>query len=541
MNREELLKISKELLESIIYKKNIALNKEHILMLSISSFIMSEEKLIKTDSRSKKLFFDDTPENIKKIDEFYDLIKDKISFKVDSKEAPNNIYEIVVLNNNNDNIELKKKIFIINKLRDSFAHGRYEIDIQNNQIIIKNEYDIFESKHSLTGTITPKELNEFNKIKLEKEDDINIYKILGLYNEEYYSNEMILYLINQRKNFFTKMDKLDYDVNFNDEELKQMIKTYDNALMKVENFIHNKKILNYETYKINGNINKTSLLSKDEIIKGEKEDIDEVLSILVKISLMLCSKEDRLSIESAVIYNHLSLLFSDRQNIKLDFKYLKNPFKNIQFKLKDSSKKDDVTGVLGTIRKNIYELKRNNKKSKLIPKDKRKEQLLNQFNSFINNVILAFEKRNIEISKRIRNGIMHSAIEVNENGLVIKDSPDHKEDSYHFKCTATNQELLEYISIIENDEQEELTIEELKIRIENLLKEYEASDDYIKKFKEIYEEYINELHIDKKQSIKEPITLESTKEYTDRIKYLMKLRDTLIKRKEELDSKPPSM
>ncbi len=35
--------------------------------------------------------------------------------------------------------------------------------------------------------------------------------------------------------------------------------------------------------------------------------------------------------------------------------------------------------------------------------------------------------------------------------------------------------------------------------------------------------------------------LKISKEYTDRIKYLMKLRDTLIKRKEELDSKPPSM
>ena len=137
MSREELLKISKELTESFINNKNGALQIEHYFMLSMAKFIMSKERMFKTDSKNRTLYFEDKEENILIIDSFYEQIKDSITFTMNSSIVPKEIFDSVILVHDS-NPELKKKIFIIGKIRDSLAHGKYDFDTANNRIIIKN-------------------------------------------------------------------------------------------------------------------------------------------------------------------------------------------------------------------------------------------------------------------------------------------------------------------------------------------------------------------------------------------------------------------
>ena len=120
MSREELLKISRELTESFINNKNGALQIEHYFMLSMAKFIMSKERMFKTDSKNRTLYFEDKEENILIIDSLYEQIKDSITFSMNNSIVPKEIFDSVILAHDS-NPELKKKIFIIGKIRDSLA------------------------------------------------------------------------------------------------------------------------------------------------------------------------------------------------------------------------------------------------------------------------------------------------------------------------------------------------------------------------------------------------------------------------------------
>ena len=111
MSREELLKISRELTESFINDKNGPLRTEHYFMLSMAKFIMSKERMIKTDSKNRTLYFDDTEENSLSVDSFYEQIKDSYTFTMNGSIIPEEVFDSVILEHNS-NPSIKKKIFI---------------------------------------------------------------------------------------------------------------------------------------------------------------------------------------------------------------------------------------------------------------------------------------------------------------------------------------------------------------------------------------------------------------------------------------------
>lgn len=162
MSREELLKISRELTESFLNNKNGPLRVEHYFMLSTAKFIMSKERLIKTNSKTRTLYFNDTNENNFIVDSFHEEIKDSYTFTMNGSVVPEEIFDSVILEHNS-NPNIKKKIFIIGKIRDSLAHGKYDFDTKNNRIVIRNKYRVGNNEFSFECSIKPETLDRFSE------------------------------------------------------------------------------------------------------------------------------------------------------------------------------------------------------------------------------------------------------------------------------------------------------------------------------------------------------------------------------------------
>lgn len=531
MNREELLKISKDLINIIIYGKNGTLRKEHFFMLSISKFIASKEKIIKTDSDGKKIYFKDDENNKRIINSFYRLIEDKIKFTIDNNEVSNDIYNNVILESNSEDLDLKKKVFIINKLRDSLAHGRYTFDIENNLIKIHNDYKVNNNNLLFKCDITPELLDRFNIKDIEVLDStLNMIELNNHSND--YFIRLATKVMNSKqlfekyKSYFDKIDQEKFNI------------LYDSTLCKIDELLSMKKS-NTLSY------NKEELNKKDINISFRMEInklVDRISESLVSMASIIESKVNKNSIETAIIYNHLCLLLSERQN--LDFKYLRNPFTRITFKKKiEKGKETDITGSLGALKREIKLFNKKYQKVSDYPLEKQDEVMKKLFIDLYNGVMNALEVRNRNIYNRLRNGIMHFTIDKNNQRVTITDSPDHNSEDPTFKCETTNSELLEYITCIEENNSKDYSIETYIKELTLALDNYDVDENVTKNFINNLIDCLNKIDkniklSDTPLSLKDKFSKQNNKEYKEDI---IKLRDLLLIRKEELESKQQSM
>ena len=467
MSREELLKISRELTESFINDKNGPLRTEHYFMLSMAKFIMSKERMIKTDSKNRTLYFDDTEENSLSVDSFYEQIKDSYTFTMNGSIIPEEVFDSVILEHNS-NPGLKKKIFIIGKIRDSLAHGKYDFDIANNRIIIRNKYIVGNNEFDFECSIKPETLAKFSENtnhetfnttlkNLGNEKDYT-YK-LDDETEEFLNEYSKIYSQKGKKNYIKKIYYELDSLNSKFEEVKDYcsedeITTYNNlyrtALTSLSELAAKTKTLdiNRTRVKIKTLSNKTSIHEDDSLL-------DKVVDSLLSIAAFIDRKIERNVVNTALVYNHLCLLLSE--NNTLEYRYLRNPSLQIFFKKKnENGKENDVTGALGILKKEIKIFNRKYQKISNYPETSSKlEAMKKAYLDLYNGIMIAFEIRNKSIYSRIRNGIMHSSIEMSKDRVVIKDSAEHNMDDPTFCCKASNEELLEYTRSIEEGNNKE--------------------------------------------------------------------------------------
>lgn len=467
MSREELLKISRELTESFINDKNGPLRTEHYFMLSMAKFIMSKERMIKTDSKNRTLYFDDTEENSLSVDSFYEQIKDSYTFTMNGSIIPEEVFDSVILEHNSNPV-LKKKIFIIGKIRDSLAHGKYDFDIANNRIIIRNKYIVGNNEFDFECSIKPETLAKFSENtnhetfnttlkNLGNEKDYT-YK-LDDETEEFLNEYSKIYSQKGKKNYIKKIYYELDSLNSKFEEVKDYcsedeITTYNNlyrtALTSLSELAAKTKTLdiNRTRVKIKTLSNKTSIHEDDSLL-------DKVVDSLLSIAALIDRKIERNVVNTALVYNHLCLLLSE--NNTLEYRYLRNPSLQIFFKKKnENGKENDVTGVLGILKREIKIFNRKYQKISNYPETSSKlEAMKKAYLDLYNGIMIAFEIRNKSIYSRIRNGIMHSSIEMSKDRVVIKDSAEHNMDDPTFCCKASNEELLEYTRSIEEGNNKE--------------------------------------------------------------------------------------
>lgn len=544
MSREELLKISRELTESFINNKNGSLRIEHYFMLSMAKFIMSKERMIKTNSKNRTLYFNDTNENNFIVDSFYEEIKDSYTFTMNGSIVPNEIFESVILEHNS-NPELKKKIFIIGKIRDSLAHGKYDFDIANNRIIIRNKYKVGNNEFNFECSISPETLDKFSedsnnetfnntlevldnkkeytyKLNNQKDDILNDYsKIYPQSTEEDYLKR-IYYELEVLSNKFERVKKY-----CSEDEIVTYNNLYKRALITLDKLATKVKTSNKRSVRV-----KTKTLSNKTSTHKEDSLLDKIVDLLLAIAALIDKNVKRSVVDTAIIYNHLCLLLSENQN--LEFRYLRNPSLQVFFKRKnENGKENDITGALGILKREIKIFNRKYLKISNYPEIPQKMEAMKKiYLDLYNGIMIAFEIRNKNIYSRIRNGIMHSNIEISNGRVVIKDSSEHNVDDPIFYCIASNEELLNYSkSLEEGNNKENYTLMDFINELYITLSSYNID---INQFKNFFQNLIDCL-----KYIDSNIGLDiNTEELKDKIEGN---KEEIITSEEDLDDKPPGM
>lgn len=436
MNKDKMLKISRDLINSFIEKNDVTLGIEHYFMFSITKFLLTKEQIIKKNNSNKKIEFDVTSEYLSTILTQYHEISKSLYYKVDGVRTFNEVDDSVSLINLNEEMSndpklirlIKESVWCIDKIRDSLAHGKYDFNIQEHKIIIDNEYDTFDETghiihHSFKCEVPPEILTLLGKS----------YK--NTYNK--YEDKTLTLEYQKRHTGINDILKNKYSLTSNNNETINTIKKPSKkplSVMSEEIYVHNAAAVKVaETIKTLG-------------LKGEENDI-----------------------LTSILYNHLLLLLSDEtREYNYDELLLLN--QNYSFlESKDSTnKEEDITNTKGPIKKSIKKFHKQYKKLNEYEKVRRCKEL---FKSMYSSLKEQIGIRNKSVIKRIRNSIMHGNIEIDTTTGVIKlfDRTDNTTDTQvnQFECETDNYGLLELIDELEN--KRTYTLQMFMMEIDKLL------------------------------------------------------------------------
>lgn len=436
MNKDKMLKISRDLINSFIEKNDVTLGIEHYFMFSITKFLLTKEQIIKKNNSNKKIEFDVTSEYLSTILTQYHEISKSLYYRVDGVRTFDEVDDSVSLTNLNEEMSndpklirlIKESVWCIDKIRDSLAHGKYDFNIQEHKIIIDNEYDTFDETghiihHSFKCEVPPEILTLLGKS----------YK--NTYNK--YEDKTLTLEYQKRHTGINDILKNKYSLTSNNNETINTIKKPSKkplSVMSEEIYVHNAAAVKVaETIKTLG-------------LKGEENDI-----------------------LTSILYNHLLLLLSDEtREYNYDELLLLN--QNYSFlESKDSSnKEEDITNTKGPIKKSIKKFHKQYKKLNEYEKVRRCKEL---FKSMYSSLKEQIGIRNKSVIKRIRNSIMHGNIEIDTTTGVIKlfDRTDNTTDTQvnQFECETDNYGLLELIDELEN--KRTYTLQMFMMEIDKLL------------------------------------------------------------------------
>ena len=449
------------------------LNSMDYYILQISKFILLKESMIVKDSKYNFLIFNynadymyvDAIERIAR--EFIKNSKEIIFKKI----IPVHIYP-----HDKDNLDLQACIYVVHKLRDILAHGNYEIDFENERILIDNDTEDCRIKTSISLST----LESFSYTKESRFNDINqdrqffnfnykehLEKSLGKSSKEVtplpegdiYNNE------NQLNSYENYDYKYDYE-----ERKKQLeiIKVMLEHLIKIgipQEQLHEI----YESCKNLGLLKELSIMTGTVILNipdtvEQASNIMRVRGSLIKqyqfvalynyMQILLATKYDKLRVRRPEFLGHLKLSkicpkFTEKLKIDND---INNKVKEV--------------------------IKRTNKAIKAyqnIP-DNQKEHMLevinNGFNDGIKEIFRLMVDRNLQVINGVRNATEHGHIgEMHENVVLfdLANQTDYK--TINFGAHGTVVGLYKIMENIENEVLTPLTNFELLEELDGILDE----------------------------------------------------------------------
>lgn len=413
-DKDILIKLARELTDKFLNHKEYKLRKEHFIMFSISKFILLKEMLVKKDTRTNTLYFDDI-KNERYIEMIMLLAKEIKKDGVVSYDRDVTQLESQSLDN-----KLKEAIWIFNKVRDSLAHGRYEIDLDNDAINIDNDFSSdLSNPFKLVCTIPVSLLNsisyyvEYGNTSLEKYKDVKL-KYLNIFEID--------------KDLFYK----------NNDYLKKIL-------------YNNKEEIDYKSSSyINKTVTDGLILSKEDEIKEiisllykkrEKETSKKTIQIIREMSDILgLGNEEAYGI--VALYNYMSIVLLNKQSEDyvyfpldgIEWMFTKsNGFEeNTKEKIKDTCEKFLEKGVLAI--KVYYEH----------PSEKFRESIMYMFAKFYTDILDKLSIINKLVLSNIRNGVAHGNFNCINNEIVLFNQENHLDSKdIKFGCKARSEDLFE--------------------------------------------------------------------------------------------------
>lgn len=449
MNKVDMLKISKALINAYLTNGEINLDEKHYFMFSIASFLVLKEQIIKKDINDRsntKIIYDESSEYTPALLTQYKHLLQTLRYTVDGEKTLEEAYKTVELVNGSDNNELKEAVWCIDRLRDSFAHGKYDFDLDRKVIKVDNRYFTYENgkriEHIFECEINPELLNWLYQKVNEKEinyvfanfKDGNLFKI--------YDEELANFI--SKKHYYKRREQFDALEKLGEPN------TFKNKDTDIAN-------RNRESVKLN----------------SSKKDAKLALKQTAQTLGFSSTESDILTI---LLYNYLLLLLSDDKK-EYDYSQLSLLGINYEFKeITDSQQlKDDITNTRSGIKK---VLKRFNKSFVKIDEHESTKRYRQLFIKTISDLLKELKKRNEAVISRIRNAVMHGNIEkeVETNNIHLFDDVSGEEQ---FTCMTNNQGLIDLINELESNKK--LTFIELIYEIHKLLVSFELDEEFITK------------------------------------------------------------
>lgn len=411
----KLIEQARKILENRLNNEKNYIDEDAYNIFVISAFLLVKENLIKKDCLNDILYFDcNNNEYIPYIIE--------LAEKIDKNDYIKNNTTVRIQNNNAPQPKLKNAIWLVNKIRDSLAHGAYEI--KKDKINIDNDHTDEPNSYKLTTTLDIDDLANFilstvTKTKIDKD---KIFKYISPILKKELEKEK-LYLSFNRRNMKILHDipknhlrnnpnyiRIYLSVKSENGKFKIYIENYDEIDTMIK---RNRNLINNLEY----NINVVEQLIEEAY--EEKARAIKASYIISKIIEYFNSLNIEDTIDYIYLYNYMSLVFTynseDRVKIpnldltKINFNLNDTDYNNMKLKITEL-----VNGNASTIKDKwkIYE-----KRKDVVPI----EIVYNQMSAFHKKIKEKIISCNNIIIRSLRNGIEHANFEEQNSLIKITD------------------------------------------------------------------------------------------------------------------------
>lgn len=552
---KKLLKSAKEFAQMALSKKINNLKPIHYSMFLISKFMLLKESIIKKDSEHQIIYF-----NIKNNSQYLNaisIITDNIPrnriIQLNNPESLSEVLSSVVLEdipNNTPELdeekikEIKIKIWIFNKLRDCFGHGKYKLTDDNNILINNQGYienvtiplSLLESFNYISENPSPektidayleriRELRKRFNYNSDNEIDLLYYKnYINNYKNNIYKNipvdkkEKIFNNINNFDIYGTSLDEKKVITPNLSKKLIQIITEYALKILKEDEFTVEEKLKVVDLIEKTNNNNicyldyKTinTLITEIESTHKNKQ---KVLSIIDEISTIISTSGNKdQDITISAIYNYTQLTMADvfdkikeAMKGKTDNTPLEEKKKIIStlghlkmrnFDFSPIIKNQDLNIIINNaVKEQVSFLKskidyyNNHKDLSQDIQIKLYEEIMRVYDNMNQIIITKLANRNYVVVESIRNAIEHGNILPTPNGKVeLQDKTNQNASNTNFTCIVSPDDLYELTnSLEENNSEEKYTFEDFLLELKKVLDDdtYKALEETIKQINRI--------------------------------------------------------
>lgn len=523
MEKVELIATSRNFAKKVIKDKLYDVEPNDYYTLLISRFILLKEKLIKKDINNKTLYFDVTEsiEYVPAIRFIAGYVKRKATKYIE------NDLSIKIQNKFGSNIG-EEEIWIINKLRDSFVHGKYDIDEYMNIININNDHsDDLHNAYALECKVPIEVLEVLQYIAenpKEEYDDSDIEEFIAYTNKvrkdfNYFikvDKSLAIFFFDRLKpisSYFKTMYKQETDDNKEEKYISDSglyieteIKKQEKNLMELLYIAYNPLLTNEEElYKIDKILEENGIvleqISYFYYIVTKKDPnmnpytyLNKLEKAIQDIAALLGVKIDTTSPYAIpALYNYMQTYFSlndldfNQGETKQKLCYLKT--NNLRFEY-DSSNQEYLTRI-ESIKKEVKDfidkMKKKIEAYRAHPSDNFLRDIENKVQDFHYKILEKFGDKNSIIFNSIRNSVEHGNVNDVNDSISLTDKNDQQSYDDNFVCLANANDLFELIYGLDTGcAKEEYTYKDFLNELETVFK----FDEKDKNHKKLYLEFL---------------------------------------------------
>lgn len=487
----EIKKQARELVEILLNGDTKKLNKGHFFSFSIAKFILLKEKILIKNGPRK--FYFDKVKNAKYIPMIMKFKNEII------KNAEYTINQIEIESNEHLDDSLKEALWFFNKVRDSLAHKKYSIDIDNNVINIDNVGESYSLKCSIPIELLNSITFIIEKISLCKEDKINyqdymnsydkyISKMANLYNfdkKDIFKNNNIYKYDNIYNNTYNNYindtsviydNKNSYDIK-NTAEIELLLRKIDDTNLHnlVAKLLYNPGVSSEQLSYVVKMLKQIERLKKSN---KEEEDINNVtLSLIEEISNILGIRNNDASV---ALYNYMCLTFLELEDQEDNYAYMmlnKNDYPMLFNKDRDEFYNSKINMIKKLCCKFNENIKVQIDSYNNHPSDRFKQSLSMLYAEFYESIIDLFGQKNKIIVRSLRNSIEHGNYSLLKGGnILIYDKSNQKEDeTTSFIYVSSVNDALKLTKNIDDNNKQNYTFEKFIKDIKNVLADEKLS------------------------------------------------------------------